>query len=469
MTSTHPVPPPRRGHFAALAVAWTIFAIYGSLVPLKYHHVAMADAIRQFRNLPPLWVGMGTRADWVANILLFIPLTCFWMGALVCDRRRLARLAATVAVVPVASAAAVALEFTQIWFAGRTVSRNDIVAEAAGSVIGVVLWLGLGQHAVAWLRRFARDRTPRSRVTWLLEAYCLGLFIYSVIPLDLTISLTELYHKYLNGQVLLVPFAYHYESISTAIYQFFADVAEFVPVGAWIVFTQRRRAPALPAWQLGALGGGLIAGAIEFAQLLVLSRFTDVTDILLGTLGAGLGGWLIGRLRPHAAASESPRPHARVHAAVPWLLGIAAYSVFLMAGFWFPFEITRDHALIVARLDGFFRVPFLALYLGNEFNAVKQLLVRIVLFAPLGAMWAHLAGFARTRAVRQLVVFFGLVYAFAVALGIEIGEIFMPSKIADSTEVLLCFTGAVLGVLVVTRVFGADLQRERSHAAHVRS
>ena len=220
------------------------------------------------------------------------------------------------------------------------------------------------------------------------------------------------------------------------------------------------------------MGGGLIAAGIEFAQLLVISRFTDVTDIVLGSLGAALGGLLIGRLRPQAmttSASMGLRAPVRLRAAIPWLLAISGYSLFLIGGFWFPFQITHDHVAIHLRLDGFFRVPFLALYESNDLNAMKQVIVRVVLFAPLGAMWAHLAGFARTRAGRRLLVFAGLVYAFALALGIEIGEIFMPSKVADSTEVLLCGCGAILGALIVTRVLGVDTERERPHTAHVRS
>lgn len=131
-------PAPRRGHYALAAVAWTAFAVYGSLVPLQYRHVAIDEALERFRHLPPLWFGMGTRADWVANILLFVPLTFLWMGALVCDRRPAARLVAALLLLPAAAVAAVALEFTQIWFAGRTVSRNDIVAEGIGALLGVL-------------------------------------------------------------------------------------------------------------------------------------------------------------------------------------------------------------------------------------------------------------------------------------------------------------------------------------------
>src|SRR6478672_9322820 len=97
--------PPRRSHLWGFALAWTAFAVYGSLVPLTYQAVALDDAIERFSHLPPLWFGIGTRADWVANILLFIPLTFLWLGALACDRKRPAQAAAAALVVPAAIAA----------------------------------------------------------------------------------------------------------------------------------------------------------------------------------------------------------------------------------------------------------------------------------------------------------------------------------------------------------------------------
>lgn len=451
--------PPRRWHFFLLATAWTVFAVYGSLVPLDYRPVELADAIERFRNLPPLWFGLGTRADWVANILLFVPLTFFWMGAVACDRGWAARTGAALWLVPLASVASVALEFAQIWF-GRTVSRNDVVAETLGASIGAVLWLGIGQRVVAWTRTFNVERRPRAQFEWLLQAYVLGFIIFSVIPLDLTISLTELYHKYKRGQVLLVPFSYAYDSPSTMVYQFFADTVVFVPVGVWAALTQRHRVPIRPPLVAATLVGGLVAAAIEFTQLLVMSRFTDVTDVLLGTLGAAVGAWLVLRNDAHATQPlASGVPAARIRHALPWLAAVAAYSLFLIAGFWFPFELSHDRALIRSRIDGFFGVPFAALYWGTEFNAIKQLLVRVLLFAPLGVMWAHVANLARSTGARRLLGLVGFGYSVALAFGIEAVQILMPSKVADFTEVLLCAAGALGGLLIANRLLGSEATR----------
>ena len=447
------LPVPRRGHLLVLACAWTIFAVYGSLVPLRYRHVELSVAIEQFRNLPPLWVGMGTRADWVANILLFVPLTFFWMGAICCDRGRVIRWFAGPLLALVASVAAVALEFTQIWFAGRTVGRNDIVAETIGGLAGVALWLWMGERLVASARAFMIDRQPRSTLQRLLAAYVIGLAVYSVIPLDLTISLTDLYDKYRRGLVLLVPFGYQDDAPMTVVYQFFADIVTFMPIGAWIVLARSVRAGVRSPFVEGLVLGGVISVAIEFAQLLVISRFTDTTDILLGSVGAGTGAWLMTRI-DGVPARETTRPSGRadLREAAMWLAALAGYSLFLVIGFWYPFEWTDNRALIHARDEGFFRVPLLALYQGSEFNAIKQFLVRLLLFAPLGVITGRVAALVPQTLARAAMTLVGLGYAAALATGLEAAQIFMPSKIADSTEVVICFAGAVAGLLATRRV-----------------
>jgi glycopeptide antibiotics resistance protein len=451
------LPPPRRSHLWLFALAWTTFAVYGSLVPLQYQAVSFADALERFRHLPPLWFGIGTRADWVANILLFIPLTFLWLGALACDRKGTAQAVAAALVLPAAIAGSIALEFTQIWFAGRTVSRNDIVAETIGAIVGTVLWFGVGEKAVAWLRSYSSQRSQSSQVNWLLQLYVVGFVVFSVLPLDLTISLTELYHKYKSGQVLLIPFSYHYASVADMVYQAFGDVMVFVPVGAWIALTQQHRARGRSPVALGAIGGGLIAAAIEFVQLLVISRFTDVTDIVLGTAGAGLGAWLVViSTREPAARHDAAERRSGVQRSLPWLAAIAGYSLFLVAGFCFPFDVTGDGSLVRARLDRFlYGVPFQALYQGTEFNAINQLLIRLLLFAPIGAMWARVAGLAGTTSGRRVLALAGVAYSVLLAFGIEALQVFMPSKVADLTEVALCVLGALGGLFLTSRLLTA--------------
>lgn len=448
-------PPPTRVHLLLAAVGWTVFVVYGSLVPLRYHPTSFADAWERFSHLPPLWFGMGARADWVANILLFIPLTALFLGAVTLGRGTVSRVLTGAVLVPLAAAAATALEFVQIWFPGRTVSRNDIVAEITGGILGVLLWLGIGEQVVAWLRTYTSDRRSSSQLTWLLQAYLLGFIVYAVMPLDLTISVTELYHKYQRGQVQLLPFGYAYESLFEAIYQSVADVALMAPAGAY--WALRRPDSSAQSRVVGGMLAGLVfAGGVEFVQLLVMSRYTDVTDVLLGTVGAALGAWLVTR-----AGSLTDPPRTQVTASAPsaawpqvllWLTIIAAYSLVLIAGFWYPFELRSDGQPVSAKVSELLNIPFYALYRGTEFNAIRQVLLRVLLFAPIGVVWALIANLSPSAALRRVVLVSSQGYAAALSLGIELGQMFMPGKVADLTEVFLSLAGSIAGTMIAARM-----------------
>ncbi len=310
---------------------------------------------------------------------------------------------------------------------------------------------------VRWLRSYATERQPRSQLEWLLGAYVIGLVIYSVIPLDLTVSLTELYHKWQSGQVLLVPFSYPYESATTVVYQFFADTVEFVPVGAWAALALRRRArvsfaahrrasrraPCWP-WQSSSRNCSCSAG----------SPTSQTSCSARPARPWARGSW-------HGATS-GPRPPNESQRAGP-CSGLPrsgsrcwpATRCFLRSGSGCRSTSARDRDLVSARYQDFFRVPFLALYQGSEFNAIKQALVRMLLFAPVGVIWAYIARLAASRPIRLGLGALGFVYAAVLAFGIEAVQILMPSKVADFTEVLLCTAGAAGGLLVTGRLLDA--------------
>ena len=113
-----------RGLLWLAALVYTAFVIYGSLVPLDFHALPWDEAVARFGAIPFLELGIGSRADWMANLLLFIPLTFLWMGVLSAGGNRLRRVFATLAVIPVATVLSVGIEFTQIFFPQRTVSRT---------------------------------------------------------------------------------------------------------------------------------------------------------------------------------------------------------------------------------------------------------------------------------------------------------------------------------------------------------
>ena len=100
----------------------------------------------------------------------------------------------------------VGIEFTQLFFPQRTVSQNDILAETLGGLIGVLVWWGTGRRFVDWLQSWQHTHSRAALAERLAWVYLAGVLVYNVLPLDLTISLVEVFHKWREGKVNLIPF-----------------------------------------------------------------------------------------------------------------------------------------------------------------------------------------------------------------------------------------------------------------------
>jgi glycopeptide antibiotics resistance protein len=82
------------------------------------------------------------------------------------------------------------------------------------------------------------------------------------------------------------------------------NVVLFVPFGISLALGLRAllgpRRFALPTTLVGCMG----SVAIETAQLALASRATDITDVILNTLGAAASAWVVGRVLNDSPAAD---------------------------------------------------------------------------------------------------------------------------------------------------------------------
>jgi len=407
------------------ALLYTAFVVYGSLVPLKFHALPWDEAVARFDAIPFLKLGIGSRADWVANLLLFIPLSFLWMGALSAGRSRLRRGLATLALIPAATALSIGIEFTQLFFPQRTVSQNDIFAEALGGIVGVLAWWGAGGRFVDWLQSWQHTHARAALAERLAWAYLAGVLVYNVLPLDLTISLVEIFHKWQDGKVNLIPFGRLPGDAAYALYEIATDALIWVPLALlWRLDVTRS---AWRAWGMALA----TAVALKIMQLFVFSRVSDVTDLFTAAAGTALGsfagGWLAAREAPVGQPLRAGAVPVYAGGAAGWLpfaLAAGWLSVLLFV-FWFPFDFRTDGAFIKSRLDFLQRVPFEVYYIGTEYRAITEVLRKTLFFAPLGGLLAW--GVARQpwRWRGPLFALAMLVLAGMPAV-IELGQVMLP-------------------------------------------
>jgi len=145
-----------RTRTAILFVACAAFVAYLNFIPFRFQPLPFEEVWSRFSRIPYLDLGAGSRADWVANILMFLPLG--WLGAacFVPNPRTRFDVAAIVPAVLVGALWAVATELAQLYFPNRTVSINDIVAEIIGSFLGAWLWSAFGARSRHWWQGLLR-------------------------------------------------------------------------------------------------------------------------------------------------------------------------------------------------------------------------------------------------------------------------------------------------------------------------
>ena len=424
------------GFLLCVAFAW-----YGSLVPLQFKPLTFDEAVRRFladAHYSPLARASGS--DFVANVLLFVPIGFFLAGALA-DRSRSVALLVFPAVLGAGVALSVVIEFTQVFSSGRTPSWNDVIAESLGACGGALLWLLVGSRSVEWTAGALIARTAEERALRALSLYAGLWLILGVLPLDFTLRPAEVVDKLRSGRVIVSPLPPL--SSLTAATDSIATLLWAVPLGGLGVLTARRL--RLPGIGPGVVFGLLLVIGLELLQLLVLSRWTKAYDVTLGSAGVAAGAFIAARVL-HSGASL--RRAAGVSPVRFWPLAVlAAWIVVLLVRHWSPFEFRLDGAFVRGRLAMLLaQVPFQGYYWGDPLNALVEATTKVLLGLPVGAALQLTWWPVTNPTLRRVQLAAAATVAMLLFGAIEVGQVLLPERYPDLTDVLLGVIGSLGGV-----------------------
>ena len=138
---------------------------------------------------------------------------------------------------------------------------------------------------------------------------------------------------------------------------------------------------------------------------------------------------------------------------------LAIYLGWLFLFYWWPFDITLNPESLLQRGKHLFRWPFEVLYAGSYANASAEILRKTFLFATLAMLSAAVLDERRCRGLSRrslLVVSFGA--SLLVGMLIEVGQLALPSRTADLTDVILYGAGAGCGALLAAYVQGSEFR-----------
>jgi VanZ family protein len=400
--------------FGTLALAYAVAIVYASVAFSRYgfnfEPLPIAETWRAFVAMPYLDHGSDQRQDWMANLMMLAGLGFLTAGALARGGRLApgkALLATLVCVVFV-----LAVKFVQLWFPPRTVTINYVLAQGAGSVLGIAGYRLASGRLQDLLQAFAAG--TGQALTGLLALHCALLLAFLLFPFDFTLSGADLADRLAALPAILTGLPFPDRPAPLRLALIVASTLMMVPFGMFL-----RRVMAHASIPTLHLVGAAAVALVFAASLLVMNAAPTFLALGYRMLGVAAG--------IHLMAWVARGGLAR---AEPWLVRLAPLAVLpyvivvlgakgLLTGHW----LSMSEAL--AQYDWRGLPPFWHMYLGAKTQALRSLLAHGVLFAPIGLMVALWIGRRRRHALAAASIAAG----FAVA--IEIARAFRPGFAAD--------------------------------------
>ena len=256
------------------------FAAYGSFVPLHVAPRPLDEAWFVFIHAIPVRV---QPTDFFVNVFLMAPFPFFFLGAFPSSRDLVGRVAPAIGAWILSVLLSVGVEFGQTFFPSRHPSLVDIAAQAAGAAGGAMIWIAAGPELISAWTRWRMRHAPAGAAQWIFWPYLAAIFLGRLRPFDFSADPGLLRAKWAAGRVVTSPFVRVAEHPDRFALQAVAGAAMWIPVSALLVLSRR-----MGPWRAFFLTA-VLACCLEAARLLVISRVSDVADLLTAVLGGAIG------------------------------------------------------------------------------------------------------------------------------------------------------------------------------------
>ena len=429
-------------------IAWwlwlgsTAFVIYGSALPFNFDldtvaagqrlNRAASDLVALVSGARPISTG-----DLVQNVLLLLPFgACGYEAVGSKTRRTWLRIAIVIAA---GLALSVCAEAIQLFTRDRITSVRDVMFQAAGTVVGIVLAIVLRNASARWQRRAAGSAWARAS---LFYPVCIAAGITVVAawePFDLSLDVGLAWDKV--KALRLDP--WQRAPWSDELLQVCRYAALVVISSAWLEELRVRRPRLLALVSTAALGVSL-----EVSQLGVDARMPGLWDTLVNVTGAGLG--------------------VIVSFTWPALLS-GAWKPTVIAASWFgtamqmlsPFELERTRR-------GLSWLPFRSFAESNPSAIVSHAIELALVYVPVGIALACWLRSSRRHHIWNALAIVALMQA-----PIELAQGLIAGRYPDMTDIVLAVAGGFAGysmqaAAVSTVVPLDDALAERGAGIHPR-
>ncbi len=433
---------------AWLLALFVLFILYNTLIPFTFDQNLsdLPSLLREFVWQLPDPDGISL-TDIAGNILLFVPFGFVMYMFLFYRSAPQLLLFSTLAGMFIS----LFIEFMQMFIAERDSAIHDVFNNTLGSFAGAVAASIYAQRLASVSRKIFYQLLNRKPFLLLLVILAIAQTISAIMPFTVSITISDLKDSIKNAN--LAPFAYH--SVGAVYFNdpnkldtlpfdaskpiediFFWAAAGYIAMICYRIYWHRR-----PYGKLLLIALPLLYFPfLEFLQIFITSRITDVTDILSGWIGAALGYLLYKLLRPLR--------HKNLKSDLDLLkVPVAMYALFMFFAGLRPFDwsLSPEVLAVDMRLDNL--VPFYAYFRKTSLWNIYDLASSFAYFLPLSLFWSYRQK-SRGVSYTQLYVLTTLM-GLAAGAFIEFSQLFSASRIAEVTDVLAFGGGGALGTFLV--------------------
>jgi VanZ family protein len=417
----------RRAHFVALALLYALGVIYSSLIlgPAGLHYVpiSLGEAWHKFTAIHYANTGSDQRPDWIANLMMTIPLAFLVNAALYGAGGGVRTWIAAVLSFAICLVFILAVKYTQLFFPPRTVTLNYITAQVIGAALGVAAFRV--SKTISFYPRLVRRFENGDGLTILLGAYTLWIVAYYLMPFDFTLSLGDLALRGFMLPDMLLAFPGEGRPLYMRFLLVFAGIVAAVPIGMFMAVRGRNRSTGRLLWR-----GFWWMVLVTVVSMFVLSATTYLLAIAYRTLGVYLGIRFIAKIH----GKDLRKRHYYFARHVPMAFAIYVLAVALISDLFTSQWSTSNQALNALEPRQF--LPFWNFYIVSKARASESIVAHIIVYAPIGVMvWLRRGFWARGAT-------FSAALAFGLSMLMEIGRWLKPGLRPDFSDPIVAAIAA---------------------------
>ncbi len=437
---------------------------YVSLLPFGVLSLGGIEGSLDFSGMTKLSAGLK---DILPNIFLYVPLGA--VGYVVARRGEWGRVASSISAVALCTGLSLLLELLQQLVAVRVSSMVDVVSNVSGGCIGALLGRTSRRLINKMIRR-GRWELRYLPLTTTARAYVVLVVVAGLIPLDITYDIHKLGRAVKHAKI--VPFAdletWEVQARQLEIAEdlpgymtlqrmrvdygldMIAEAASFGLLGILLSLSFRREHATgrIEGWLVATIYAGVLGAGLTGLQLFVISRGFDAGAIVVraaaGSLASALAMPFIRSEPPRGRTLADMGPQG-LNLRMARLLTVLVVVYILARGF-SPLIIHQDDRVAETNWHGIGIVPMAGYFQSRFSTSVDDIVYKVLRFGVFGVVAALGLGLRPSkpfyRRAGRIAVAGGLISS-----GIEVAQVYLPTRWPDVTHVLLAMFGSFGGAI----------------------